>query len=70
MATYTIKLNERTARDRALISYLQALGIVITKISPKKTKTKSSYIRSEEDKRLGRVESFSSSEELFQSLGI
>ena len=67
MATYTITLNERTASGKALMSYLQALGVLVEKISPK---TKSSYRRSQEDKSAGRVETFSSSEEMFESLGI
>ena len=67
MATYTITLNERTASGKALMNYLQALGVLIEKISPK---AKSSYRRSQEDKLAGRVETFSSSEEMFQSLGI
>ena len=33
-------------------------------------KEKSSYLRSQEDKLAGRVEKFSSSEEMFESLGI
>ena len=67
MATYAITLNERSAKGKALMEYLQALGVLITKVTPK---AKSSYVRSQEDKRAGRVESFSSSEELFKSLGI
>ena len=67
MATYTITLNERTASGKALMIYLQALGVVMEKISPK---PKSSYRRSQEDKLAGRGETFSSSEEMFQSLGI
>ncbi len=67
MATYTITLNERTARGKALMEYLQALGVLISKVTPK---AKSSYVRSQEDKRAGRVESFASSEEMFESLGI
>ena len=67
MATYTITLNERSAKGKALMEYLQALGVLITKVTPK---AKSSYVRSQEDKRAGRVESFSSSEEMFKSLGI
>ena len=67
MATYAITLNERSAKGKALIEYLQALGVLITKVTPK---AKSSYVRSQEDKRAGRVESFSSSEEMFKSLGI
>ncbi|MBQ8099312.1 MAG: hypothetical protein IJ244_07305 [Bacteroidaceae bacterium] len=67
MATYTITLNERTASGKALMSYLQALGVLVQKVSPAK---KSSYERSQEDIRAGRVEKFSSSDEMFQSLGI
>ena len=37
------------------------------KVTPKE---KSSYLRSQEDKLAGRVEKFSSSEEMFKSLGI
>ena len=67
MATYAITLNERSAKGKALIEYLQALGVIISKVTPK---AKSSYVRSQEDKQAGRVESFSSSEEMFKSLGI
>ena len=67
MATYAITLNERTASGKALKAYLQALGVFITKVTPK---AKSSYLRSQEDKLAGRVETFSSSEEMFKSLGI
>ena len=52
---------------KALMAYLQALGVLIKKVSPK---NKSSYQRSQEDKKAGRVEEFSSSEEMFKSLGI
>lgn len=67
MATYTITLNERTASGKALMDYLKALGVLLHKISPK---TKSSYLRSKEDIKAGRVETFSSPEEMFESLGI
>ena len=67
MATYTITLNERTSNGKALMAYLEALGVLISKVTPKK---KSSYLRSQEDKQAGRVEKFSSSEEMFDSLGI
>ena len=67
MATYTITLNERTARGKALISYLQALGVLAQKVTPSK---KSSYERSQEDIRTGKVEKFASADEMFQSLGI
>ena len=64
MATYAIKINERTNSGRALMTYGKELGILVEKLDAKK---KSSYLRSQEDIR---VESFSSSEDMFQSLGI
>ena len=67
MATYAITLNERTTSGKALMEYLQALGVLMHKLTPK---AKSSYLRSQEDKLAGRVEKFSSSEEMFESLGI
>jgi hypothetical protein len=67
MATYTITVNERTTSGKALMAYLQALGVLIHNVSPK---AKSSYLRSQEDKKAGRIEKFSSSEEMFKSLGI
>ena len=67
MATYTITINERTTWGKALMNYLRALGVIVQKVSPK---SKSSYIRSQEDKQAGRIESFESSKEMFESLGI
>ena len=67
MATYAVTLNERTANGKALMAYLQALGVLVRKISPK---SKGSFLRSQEDKLAGRIETFGSSEEMFQSLGI
>ncbi len=67
MATYTITVNERTNDGRALMAYLRELGVLVEEhVKPKK----SSYVRSKEDIRKGRVESFASSDEMFQSLGI
>jgi len=66
MAIYTIEINESTHSGRALIAYLKELGILVEKIVTKK----SGYECSQEDIRAGRVESFSSSEEMFQSLGV
>ena len=40
MATYTITLNERAARGKALVEYLQALGVLMHKVSPKRSATK------------------------------
>ena len=67
MATYTITLNERSTSGKALMAYLQALGVLLQRVSPK---TKSSYTLSQEDKKAGRIEKFSSAEEMFNSLGI
>ena len=67
MATYTITVNERSTSGKALMVYLKALGVLTHKLSPK---SKSSYLRAQEDKLAGRVEKFASSEEMFQSLGI
>ena len=67
MATYKIKVNERTNGGRALMAYLRDLGVLVEKRS---TVRRSSYMRSKEDVRNGRVETFSNSEDLFQSLGI
>ncbi len=67
MATYTITLNDRTASGKALMAYLQALGVLVRKVSPN---AKSSYLRSQEDKIAGRIETFESSDEMFESLGI
>lgn len=67
MATYTITLNERTTSGKALIRYLQALGVLVKKVNPTK---KSSYERSQDDIREGRVEKFDSADEMFKSLGI
>ena len=67
MATYTITVNERTNSGKALMEYLKALGVLVKKVP---SKAKSSYQRSQEDKLTGRVETFSSSEEMFKSLGI
>lgn len=53
MATYTITLNERTSSGKVLMAYLEALGVLVSKVTPK---AKSSYLRSLEDKLSGRVE--------------
>jgi len=67
MATYAITLNENTRSGKALMSYLQELGILVEKLTPSK---RSSYVRFQADKRAGRIEKFDSSEDMFQSLGI
>ena len=60
MATYAITLNESTRSGKALMSYLQELGVLVQKLTPSK----------QTDKRVGRIEKFDSAEEMFQSLGI
>ncbi len=67
MTTYTITLDEQTSSGKALIEYLNALGVLMHKVTLEK---KSSYESSQEDIRKGRVEKFASSEEMFKSLGI
>ena len=67
MATYTITVNERTQGGRALMAYLKELGVLVEKQMSNK---KSSYTRSKEDIRKGRIESFDSAEDMFKSLGI
>ena len=66
MATYTITLNERSNSGKALLGYLQSLGVLVQKV----TKHTTSYERSKKDVKAGRIEKFASSEEMFQSLGI
>ena len=86
MATYTITLNERTARGKALMEYLKALGVLMHKVSPKTTaKTriydpetgcylKDSVVKSieqaHEDMKHGRLKAYESVDEMFQELGI
>lgn len=49
------------------MSYLQALGVLVQKVTPTK---KSSYERSQDDIREGRIEKFASADDMFESLGI
>ena len=67
MATYTISVNERTVSGKALLDYLRKLGVVMGRMSPER---KGSYRLSKEDVREGRVETFTSSDDMFKSLGI
>ena len=67
MATYAITLNESTRNGKALMSYLNELGVIIHKLTPSK---RNSYVQSQVDKRSGHIEEFDSSEEMFKSLGI
>ena len=42
MATYAITINERTTSGKALKAYLQALGVFISKVTPKAAPKKKS----------------------------
>ena len=86
MATYTITLNERTTNGKALMSYLQALGVLVQKVTPKASKKtriynpetghylKDSVVKSIKEAHLdlkhGRLKSYDSANEVFQDLGI
>ena len=67
MAIYTISVNERTVRGKALMEYLKALGVLVKKADTTRSKSLAS---SKRDVLEGKVEKFSSSDELFASLGI
>ena len=69
MATYSLTINERSSHGQALLAYLRALKVDLQKL-PTIRLRKSSYERSEEDIRYGRVEKFASADEMCKSLGI
>lgn len=69
MATYSLKINERSTQGQALLAYLEALKIDIKKI-PSVRVRKSSYERSMDDIKHGRIEKFASADEMCKSLGI
>ena len=76
MATYAITLNERTASGRALKAYLQALGVFISKITPKDvTKTKeyditktADFKAAKDDVKHGRVTHYDSVDDMFKQI--
>ena len=69
MATYSMTINERSTQGQALLAYLQALKIDLQRL-PTISLRKSSYERSMEDIKHGRVEKFASADEMCKSLGI
>ena len=78
MATYAITLNERSARGKALIEYLQALGVLISKITPKAvnkpkeydiTKT-AGYREAMDDVKNGRVTHYDSLKDFYKEMGL
>ena len=69
MATYALTINERSMNGKALLEYLEALKLDI-QLLPKVRLRKSSYERSMDDIKHGRIEKFASADEMCQSLGI
>ena len=67
MATMTISYDGRNKAARAIVEMLRSLDFIHITEQPA---TKGSYKLSQEDIRAGRVETFASSSEMFQSLGI
>ena len=86
MATYTITLNERSARGKALMEYLKALGVLMHKVSPKsatkhrlydpetgcylKDSVVKSIEKAHDDMKHGRLKTYASVDDMFQDLGI
>ena len=69
MATYAMTINERSNAGQALLTYLNALNIDIQRL-PTIRLRKSSYERSMDDIKHGRIEKFASADEMCKSLGI
>lgn len=69
MATYSLKINERSTQGQALLAYLEALKVDIKKV-PSVRVRKSGYERSLDDIKHGRIEKFASADEMCKSLGI
>ena len=69
MATYSMTINERSAHGQALLAYLGALKVDLQKL-PTIRLRKSSYERSMDDIKHGRIEKFASADEMCKSLGI
>jgi hypothetical protein len=69
MATYSLKINERSTQGQALLAYLEALKVDIKKVHSVRV-SKSSYERSMDDIKHGRIEKFASADEMCKSLGI
>lgn len=86
MATNAITLNERTASGKALKAYLQALGVLVSKITPKATPKariydpetgcylKDSVVKSieqaHEDMKQGRLKTYDSVDDFFKEMGL
>jgi len=67
MATMTITYDGRNKLARSVVDFIRSLDVFTITEQPA---TKGSYQLSQEDIRAGRVESFASSTDMFNSLGI
>lgn len=67
MATMTISYDGRNKLARSVVEFIRSLDVFTISEHPA---TNGSYQLSQEDIRTGRVETFASSSEMFQSLGI
>ena len=69
MATYSMTINERSSAGQALLAYLSALKIDLQRMPTVRLRN-SSYERSMDDIKHGRIEKFASADEMCKSLGI
>lgn len=69
MATYSMTINERSNAGQALLAYLSALKVDLQRM-PTVRLRKSSYERSMDDIKHGRIEKFASADDMCKSLGI
>lgn len=69
MATYAVNINERSNAGQALLAYLSALKVDLQRM-PTIRLRKSSYERSMDDIKHGRIEKFASADDMCKSLGI
>lgn len=67
MATMTLTYDGRSKLARSVVEFLRSLDVFTITEQPA---AKGSYQLSQEDIRAGRVETFASSNDMFQSLGI
>ena len=86
MATYTITLNERSARGKALMEYLKALGVLMHKVSPKSAtkhrlydpetgeylndETMKAIEQAHDDVKHGRVTHYDSLKDFYKEMGL
>ena len=69
MASYAITINDRSLQGQALLAYLEALKVNLTKI-PSIRLRKSSYERSMEDIKHGRIKTYANADDMCKALGI